>query len=300
MEDYQKYDKHILSIDGGGIRGIIPLCILAKIEQQTGKLPCELFDFVAGTSTGAIISGALAASLTSEQVLELYLKLYGKVFKKDWRGFITSLGSYKYNSLKAAEVYAETIGNIKLNDLPMDIMLTAVRVTDRKQWYFVKDSSLNAKTTGHLRLVDCITASAAAPTYFSPYPVQSVGLCVDGGVGTSGNPVYQACVEAGYYTEEENYPPDKTFVLSLGTGTYEDYSMPRWWGDWVKWSLFTSLSSPVEQQTKMASTIYDHIKRINPPLPRGIDMDDVSSIDDLMEIGANAGDMVDWGEVWKK
>jgi len=299
MADHKQYNKHILSIDGGGIRGIIPLCILREIELQTKKLPCELFDFVAGTSTGAIISGALAASLTAEQVLDLYLRLYGEVFKRDWKGFITSLGSYKYSSSRAARLYEETIGNISLNDLPVDIMLTAVRVTDRKQWYFVKDTLNNSKTTGNLRLVDCIAASAAAPTYFSPYPIQGVGLCVDGGVGTSGNPVYQACIEAAQYTEEGMYPPDSTLVLSLGTGTYEDYSSPRWWGDWVKWSLFTSLSSPVEQQTRLAKGIYDHVLRINPVLPRGIDMDEISAVDELVEIGKKVAQEIDMGAFWK-
>lgn len=298
MEDIKSGSKRILSIDGGGIRGIIPLCILKEIEIQTGRMPAEMFDFMAGTSTGAIISAALACGNTASDTLDLYIKLCKEVFRKDWKGFIASFGAYKYDSASAAGIYESVIGGITLNELPVDILLTSVRVTDRKQWYFTKDSAANAKTTGNLRLVDCVTASAAAPTYFSPYPISGVGLCVDGGVGTSGNPIYQACVEAAQYRPEGEYPADITQVFSLGTGIYEDYKIPRWWGGWVEWSLFTSLSSPVEQQTRFAKEIYDHVERVNPVLPKGIDMDDIKAVDQLVDIGTKVALKTDWRDFW--
>ena len=84
----------------------------------------------------------------------------------------------------------------------------------------MKDNPRNAQTTGTLRLVDCAVASAAAPTYFAPWTIQ-IGdravVLVDGGVGVTGNPVYQACVEAFYY---DDFTPDDTRVVSLGTGYF--------------------------------------------------------------------------------
>jgi len=298
MENNQPRPKRILSIDGGGIRGIIPLCILKEIELQTKKMPVEMFDFMAGTSTGAIISAALACGNTASDTLDLYIELCQEVFRKDWKGFIGSFGSYKYSSVNAAAIYRDVIGNVSLNDLPVDILLTAVRVNDRKQWYFTNDSPANAKTTGNLSLADCVAASAAAPTFFSPYPIQGVGLCVDGGVGTSGNPVYQACIEAAQYRPEGEYPADTTLVFSLGTGFYDNYKIPKWWGDWVEWSLRTSLSNPIEQQSGLAREIYDHFSRFNPSLPHEIDMDDTSVVDELVEIGKAEALKTDWEAFW--
>ena len=64
--------KRLLGIDGGGIRGIIPLCALVELEKQTGQLTRDVFSFIAGTSTGAIITGGLALGLSAEYMLALY------------------------------------------------------------------------------------------------------------------------------------------------------------------------------------------------------------------------------------
>ena len=76
----------ILSLDGGGIRGILTLQMLKKIEEIAG-IPCfELFDMVAGTSTGGIIAGLIASGKNAIEIESLYVKLVRKVFKKrNWR-----------------------------------------------------------------------------------------------------------------------------------------------------------------------------------------------------------------------
>src|SRR5579883_398279 len=70
----------ILSIDGGGIRGIIPASTLIALEQQTGKPVRECFDFLAGTSTGALIAAALAAGLPATQILDIYTQRAHEIF----------------------------------------------------------------------------------------------------------------------------------------------------------------------------------------------------------------------------
>ena len=106
----------------------------------------------------------------------------------------------------------------RLNDAPIDLLITAKRVEDGVPWYFVRDSPANASRVGELMLADAVTASAAAPTYFEPWEVAPIGELIDGGIGVAGNPVYQACVEAFHYTRA--YRPANTLVVSLGTGRY--------------------------------------------------------------------------------
>jgi uncharacterized protein len=207
--------RHLLSIDGGGIRGIIPAVALAKLEDTTGRPARETFSFVAGTSTGAIIAAAIAAGIPATRIVELYVDRAREIFTglpllNTLQRIIT--GSM-YSTQRLHDVIAEELGpearGWSLNDSPIDLLITGKGVPDGKPWYFVRDNPENSGCTGRLRLVDCTTASAAAPTYFEPWTIQEpsgrpprcerVGAVVDGGVGVAGNPVYQACVEAFYY-----------------------------------------------------------------------------------------------------
>src|SRR5919205_1551196 len=72
--------RYLLSIDGGGIRGIIPAVALVKLESTTGRLTRDIFSFVAGTSTGAIIAAAVAAGIPAPRILNLYLNRSREVF----------------------------------------------------------------------------------------------------------------------------------------------------------------------------------------------------------------------------
>jgi patatin-like phospholipase/acyl hydrolase len=288
--------KRILSIDGGGIRGIIPLCALVELEKQTGKLTRDVFNMVAGTSTGAIIAAAIAIGMSAEKTLELYKTLGSRIFKPDWLAFITTLGGMKYHSTACAGVYREFIGDVTLNELPMDILLTMQRVVDSKPFYAVRDNPANAGTTGKLKVVDCVTASAAAPTFFDPYDVPTIGRCVDGGTGIAGNPVYQACVEAFYYTPAGTYTPEDSIVVSLGTGIYEGAANPINFIDWAKWVMLSLLESPAEQQTEIVRRHFNTLGtyRLNPPLPRNMGLDDLGAIPDLVKVGEAAAAQLDW------
>ena len=70
----------LLSVDGGGIRGILPVCALMKLEERTGRLSRETFSFVAGTSTGAILSAAVAAGIPAPRLLDLYVRRGREIF----------------------------------------------------------------------------------------------------------------------------------------------------------------------------------------------------------------------------
>jgi len=72
--------KRIVSIKGGGIRGIIPCCHLIELERQTGKLTCDVIDFVGGTSTGALLTACIVAGVPAAAALEVYTQQGSRVF----------------------------------------------------------------------------------------------------------------------------------------------------------------------------------------------------------------------------
>jgi hypothetical protein len=302
--------RYLLSIDGGGIRGLIPAVALAKLEDTTGRLARETFSFVAGTSTGAIIAAAIAAGIPATRIVELYADRAREIFTgspllNTLQRIIT--GSM-YSTQKLHDVIAEELGpearGWSLNDSPIDLLITGKGVPDGKPWYFVRDNPVNSGRTGRLGLVDCTTASAAAPTYFEPWTIQEpsgrpphcerVGAVVDGGVGVAGNPVYQACVEAFYYSE--GYEPEETITVSMGTGRFLGKQRPTWIWPWLQWILGELLESPGEQQTEI---VWRHFRempfyRIDTKLKESIELDDVGAVEQLREYGERLARLIDW------
>jgi patatin-like phospholipase/acyl hydrolase len=293
--------RRILAIDGGGMRGLIPAIALAALERSTGQPVRATFDFLAGTSTGAVIAGGLAAGIPADRIVELYRRRGPELFRQTpilstLRRIVTG---QLYDVRRLNEVLLEELGELagwRVNDVPGDIMVTAVALDDGHPWYFVKDRpGENACTTGSLSVVDCVTASAAAPTYFGPWPIEGIGLLVDGGAGVAGNPVYQACVEAFEYTLA--YQPAETVVVSLGTGRFHDRRRPTWLWPWVEWVISELFRSPGEQQTELVARHYGTapLYRIDVELPRNIPLDAVGR--DLAEIGSIAtslAERIDW------
>jgi hypothetical protein len=291
--------RRILAIDGGGVRGILPALALAALERSTGQLARDSFDFLAGTSTGAVIAGAVAAGIPAERIASLYRRRGPELFR---RLPIVSFArrvvfGHQYSVEALRRMVGEELGpqaDWLINDVPRDVMLTAKGLDDGHPWYFVKDHGSETRT-GSLRLADCVTASAAAPTYFAPFPIDGIGLLVDGGVGVAGNPVYQACVEAFEYTGR--YTPAATTVVSLGTGRFLDRTRPRWLWSWVEWVLGEMFRSPGEQQTELVQRHYGEaaLYRIDARLPRDYSLDALGSrFDELEAIGRQLAALIDW------
>jgi uncharacterized protein len=295
--------KWILSIDGGGIRGIIPACTLVALEQQMGKPARECFDFLAGTSTGALISAALAAGLPATQVLDIYVKRSNEIFTPpkiiaDPERLIKGYMYDPANIQKVLESEFGAAGSWVLNQSPVRLLLTAKGI-DTHPWYFVRDNPKNAGTTGNLGLIDCAVASASAPTYFAPWKMEIEGEpmhLVDGGVGVAGNPVYQACVEAFYY---DDFTVSDTRVVSLGTGFYPPGdTVPSGLLGWIEWTVDALLDAPEEQQTELVDRHFPNIlQRFNWKLPEAIDMADTSQISNLVTIGQQVAQTMDWTKI---
>src|SRR6266702_3951735 len=98
--------RHILSIDGGGIRGIIPALALLKLEQLQNKPARETFSFVAGTSTGALLASAIAAGIPAARIVEIYKTRLKDIFKpgKPWNDIRRYSAGYRYDPGNLAAV----------------------------------------------------------------------------------------------------------------------------------------------------------------------------------------------------
>jgi predicted acylesterase/phospholipase RssA len=295
--------KRILSIDGGGIRGIIPASTLVALEQQLGKPVRECFDFLAGTSTGALIAAALAAGVPASRVLDIYTNRSDEIFTP---GKLIAeaerlIKGYSYDPDNIRTVLVSEFGPAAtwtLNDSPIRLLITAKGI-DTKPWYFVRDNPKNSCKTGKLGLVDCSVASASAPTYFSPWTFNIDGedtVLVDGGVGVTGNPVYQACVEAFFY---DDFEPSDTRVISLGTGFFPPGNkVPTGLVGWLEWTVGTLVDAPQDQQPELVNRHFPGImNRFEWPLPHAIDLADTSQIQTLVDVGRQAAQNMDWNAI---
>jgi predicted acylesterase/phospholipase RssA len=292
--------RRILTIDGGGVRGIIPATLLAGLEAATGRPTREIFEFVAGTSTGAVLAGGVAAGIPATRLVSLYEERSDEVFRK-----IPVISTLRrivrgdvYDTAVLNTLIREELGtearDWRLNDAPVDLLITAKRLQDGMPWYFVRDNPVNSCRAGAVRLSDAVTASAAAPTYFQPWPLAGIGELIDGGIGVAGNPVYQACVEAFYYTDA--YQPADTLVVSLGTGKLLERPRPRWLWSWLNWLLSELLRSPAEQQTELVHRHWPETAfyRLDLELEREIGFDAVERLGELRTLGERLASAVDW------
>jgi patatin-like phospholipase/acyl hydrolase len=229
----------VLSIDGGGIRGVIPGQLLVHIEEKTGKRISELFDLIVGTSTGGILAAGLAApdkngkpKFTAEDMLALYAEKGNKIFERSfWRG-VTSIGGAadeQYDHGPLEQILKKYLGDLTLADCIVPIVITAYDI-ERREPYFFKTSRADRKDRNHY-LRDVARATSAAPTYFEPAMTKSLPknragkkrALVDGGVFVN-NPAMCGYVEACSMGAQ----PADIAVVSLGTGVatrkipYED------------------------------------------------------------------------------
>lgn len=295
--------KRLLAIDGGGVRGIIPAVLLAELERGTRRPVRETFDFIAGTSSGAITAAALAAGIPAERIVSLYAERSADILRRvpllSTAARIATGSMYDTGALHrliAQELGPDAAG-WRLNDSPIDLLVSAKRLSDGMPWYFVRDNAVNSCRAGGFRLADAVIASAAAPTYFQPWHVDGIGDLIDGGAGVTGNPVYQACVEAFHYTD--GYAPAATTVVSLGTGQFLRRERPTWIWPWLSWLLGELLRSPGEQQTELVQRHYPEMPffRIDLLLERQVALDAVDRVEELYALGRGLARSVDWSGI---
>jgi patatin-like phospholipase/acyl hydrolase len=235
----------ILSIDGGGMRGIVPVTILKSIEKQTGKRIFELFDLIAGTSTGALIACALTVSddgktpkYTLDDIEKMYTEKGEDIFphfsklgrlEKD----VTNLFKPLYSAKGLYEVISQFMGNKKMSHCLRPLFIPSYDIESNTAVIFKSRNITDEKQPIDPLLYDVCRATTAAPTFLPAYSFNyngKPGTFIDGGVYMN-NPSVGAIVEATKYGHEACYRSTYSkpavqlsdiCLLSLGTGHYQD------------------------------------------------------------------------------
>ena len=286
----------ILSIDGGGIRGIIPARILERLQIHEPGLVQE-FDLYAGTSTGAVLAAGFAYGFQPRFMRQMYQGFGVEVFADslwdDLRDLKYLIGAdYSLDNLKG--LLERVIGSATLGDLPKKVLIAAFDLKDEshdpprwkpKFFHNYPESGGDEEQS----LVDVVLRSAAAPVYFPIYQGY-----IDGGVAAI-NPSTCALAQAFH----EGFLDVR--LLSMGTGN-NPRCLEQLDADWgvVQWGL-NLVNMVMDGGSEVADyqcrqILADQYFRLQPQLPEPIGMDEWQSVEDLISI-ADSMDLqpiLDW------
>lgn len=321
----------ILSLDGGGIRGIIPARILVSLERKLQEIDhnpragiADYFDLIAGTSTGGILSCILLCPdgsdphrprFTAQEALEMYMEKGEDIFQLTLMQRIRSAGGIldeKYSANGLEKVLETYFDELTLSQLMKPCLITAYDIRQRKAHFFTQHDA-QKKRSHNYYLRDVARATSAAPSYFEVSQIKALDNkqypLVDGGVFAN-NPALCAYAEARQlkFSNRSHYPSaSEMLILSLGTGSEERsyiYETARNWGmiEWIK-PLFDIMMSGVSETVDFQlKQIYQAIEkpeqylRISPSLGNASpDMDDASeeNLQALFEAGEKCAEDYD-------
>ena len=215
--DYKAFK--ILSVDGGGIKGLYSSTILEHLEQRFGPMS-DYFDMICGTSTGGLIALCLALKIPAKNISNIYEEHGKKIFPKRTRlgGIIRQTfwrGKYSDEPLK--KVLQGVFQKNTIADLHNLICIPSYSLTDARPWVFKRDHGKLDRDNNTL-LVDVALATSAAPTYFPLCEISSYNnkQFIDGGVWAN-NPTLVGVIEALTYFVGKDKEFSSVEILSVSS-----------------------------------------------------------------------------------
>ena len=222
--------KRILSLDGGGIKGVFAASFLATIQEAISEDITDYFDLVAGTSTGGIIALGLGLGMSPREILHFYQNEGHRIFDqssiydspstlgrfRSWMRTQKNKGRQllrpKYESTELKKALERAFGSKRLGDSKLRLLIPAYHADSEDIYIF--------KTSHHARLqldwrqsaVNVALATSAAPTYFAAHQLPCGSPILDGGVWAN-NPAGIAAVEARSIL---GWNDDELYILRLG------------------------------------------------------------------------------------
>ena len=281
----EKRDVWILSIDGGGIRGIIPAFVLDSLQETLNEMSnteapiASYFDLVSGTSTGGLIALCLSKNnpISTKEVKSLYLNK-NKIFFPPQNGFFERLIKTKYSDSEMMKFLDEIFKEEKLESLNTNVLIMSYDIQNGEPF------ALSNGATPGFPLKLAARATIAAPTYYTPLNTIYNGTkrsLIDGGV-IANNPVLWAVMKAKLLYPNYN----NIHVVSLGNfakkATFDETSTSFSWIDITRgtlpiYSLYHSASMQNANYIATLSPDIDYIRLdINKENEPAIKMDDTS------------------------
>ncbi|NJO21939.1 MAG: hypothetical protein HC868_02055 [Sphingomonadales bacterium] len=261
--------KRLLSLDGGGVKGIISIAFLEKVEvllrERLGRGSDfqlhDYFDLVGGTSTGSLLATLIALGYPVADIKKMYLEWAPAIFSRPWLGYWPFGPRFSSRGLKMR--VRQVLGDRTLEsaDLRTGLAIITKRIDTGSPWVLTNNPKAkywnDARDGSYMgnryyRLADLVCASAAAPYYFAPKRLRMVhkgksriedergvqhkiedthGIFIDGGVSPFNNPALTLLMLAGIrsYGFRWNLDANSLLLVSVGTGSYRMGLKPGFW-----------------------------------------------------------------------
>lgn len=280
----------ILSIDGGGIRGVFPAYVLECVEKKLGVDLHNAFDMIAGTSTGSLIASAVACQIPADRMVSLYREHGQTIFTPSRRGSLWPRklrpGFHsKYDNIAFRSVLQDVFRETLLGDVSKPLLLPSTDVGSGGVHVLKSGYSTSFTRDRSVPVRSAVLASCAAPVYFDPVKVDTY-LLADGGIWAN-NPALAAVIDARYRL---GVPLQDIRVLSLGTGTSRTAygTAARKWGLLNGWKAVGFIDFILSLQ---AQSTHNYLKlmlakhqllRVDFQTDNPLPLDDPAVIDDLI------------------
>jgi|CXWL01.1.fsa_nt_gi predicted acylesterase/phospholipase RssA len=281
----------ILSLDGGGIKGLFAAAILTKLEEDLNINIIDHFDLIVGTSTGGIIALALGLAIQPKEIVKFYVEKGPKIFGNPTG--IRNLSHWlfrKFNQLPLQEALVECFENRRLADSKKRLVITSYNLGEDNVYLFKTPHHVRLKRDYKIPMWKVALATSAAPTYFPAFKgIESIRL-IDGGVWAN-NPTMVGIVEA---TSMLEVPLSSISVLSLGTSD-EIVRRPEWldWTGKLPWAKSASAFEVIMRGQSLGANNQalhllgaERVSRLDPKVPRGLLALDRLNIDELLSRAA--------------
>lgn len=296
----------VLSVDGGGIRGLIAAMVLAHIETRTGKPAAELFDLVAGTSTGGVVALGVVfpgtetlPTYSAQQLVNFYVEEGPKIFFSRF-GVLRQVIDEKYPAAPLEETLQRYFGEVTLGEARTPVIVPTYDVAAAAPHFFKSSGEIDAA----IPMWRVARATTAAPTFFEPYKIETpvtTHALIDGGM-VANNPAMCALAEVTNHIE--NYDMldrlrQPILMVSLGSGrlpgsyTYEtikDWTVLEWARPSIEITIMGAVETVHYQLQEIMrdanETLYYRFQTVIPQALRAMDDTDPNTLVQLQEIAA--------------
>lgn len=285
----------VLSIDGGGVRGIFAAAVLAGLERDTGTRIVDHFDLVVGTSTGGIIALGLGAGMSPEEILALYVDNADAIFPARRRHILVrplSLVRAKYKADGLRQVLQRVFGDMLLCESSVPLVIPTYNIGENAVYLFKTPHHDRLRRDWRVPMWQVAMATTAAPTFFPAYSLPSDHVrLVDGGVWAN-SPSMVGVVEA---VSMFGQSLEQIRLFSLGTtvaATYRPRRLDR--GGLIHWVQSPNVAQVLlAAQSQGAFTASEHLLgrgrafRLSPPAPESLAKLDAADARDLLASAAH-------------